>query len=97
MDLKPGDGRNYSDGRPWFDNPGQLDRDGVEALARRGLEPKRSDPAHVVGPVLVRWATPYRPAVPSWVDTVVNMFFIWPPMVLTVTMIPTEMPAAMIP
>src|SRR5215467_11602777 len=42
-------------------------------------------------------ANAYLPAVPSWVDTVENVVFSWPPRVFTVAMIATEMPAAIRP
>src|SRR3982074_1085029 len=39
----------------------------------------------------------YLPAVPSWVDTVLNVFDSWPPRVLATAMMATEMPAAIRP
>src|SRR5882762_1634130 len=39
----------------------------------------------------------YLPVWPSWVDTLLNVFFSWPPMEFTTVMMATEMPAAIRP
>src|SRR5205823_12165761 len=66
-------------------------------LCSTSATPKQAAAAACPPGPLERDGDGYLPAVPSWVDTFENVFFNWPPSVLTVAMIATEMPAAMRP
>src|SRR4051812_21855151 len=59
--------------------------------------PEKKRPRRVAGASSEPLGGTYLPAVPSWVDTVLNVFFSWPPSEFTTVMMATEMPAAMRP
>src|SRR5215475_9033643 len=70
----------------------------VAARARVQIVAPQSKRAPALpGPPNQRFRGLHLPALPSWLDTLENVFLSWPPSELTTAMMATEMPAAMRP